>query len=265
MILHNLRLVVSCALHFKKRTSHALEDLFQEGVLGLNRAAEKYEPDRGYRFATYATWWIHQRITRYIESSGRTVRVPSHRVKDLRTFRAKCRSLASVFSRKPTEHELAHELGISESEVQLLIQIGRDERSLDADGSQDGMSPRHEFLVASTRDPALEFEHQELTEMMVDVLDTLDGRSRKIIASRFGLEGDAPKTLEELAEELNLTRERIRQIESRALDKLSQPFRSDRLRAFLDFDPGDSRPELPTDEQLAFVDPVQEELGVANG
>lgn len=237
LILSNVRLAIHCARKHIPRTTLALEDLVQEGILGLFRAAEKYDPERGFKFATYATWWVNQCIQRAIETTGRTVRVPSHMFDRLRDLRRKRKQLNGKLRRRPSAVELARELGWDLAGVSLLLQIERDTKSLDqptATGAgENGFARR---MPSRAESPVVAAERKELKRIIVTVLSTLDERARSILVLRFGLDGKKPKTLEQVGKKFGVTRERIRQIEKRALEKISGGSQGAILREYVDVD-----------------------------
>ncbi len=235
LILSNVRLVIHCAKKHTSRTTLPLEDLVQEGILGLFRAADKYDPERGFKFSTYATWWVNQCIQRAIETTGRTVRVPSHMFARLRDLRRKRKQLKSKLRRRPSTVELARELGWDLSDVSLLLQIERDTKSLDqptsGESGDNGLARR---MPSRTESPVVAAERKELRRIVAKVLSTLDERARHILILRFGLNGKKPRTLEQVGKKFGVTRERIRQIEKRALEKISGGSRGAILREYAD-------------------------------
>lgn len=237
LAISNLRLVYSYASAIESRSPLPFDDLVQSGVLGLLRAIEKYEPERGYRFSTYATWWIRQSVTRAVETLGRTIRIPVHRVRELDELSKRRRRLAFMLNRRPTVQELADDLGFDRSEVSLLLQIERDATAFSTiarkpDGRRlletisDPKPSRH-------GDPQQEAMNQELRGMLTEAIATLPKRTAHVIRERFGLDGASPKTLEEIAQELDITRERVRQIQVAGLESLRRPHRSERLEVYL--------------------------------
>jgi RNA polymerase nonessential primary-like sigma factor len=227
-------------IHWAKKhelaTSIPLEDLVQEGILGLFRAIDKYDPERGFRFSTYATWWINQSISRAIQNTGRTVRVPSHMFGRLRKLKRKRRRLANRLQRFPDEVELARELGWDISDVCLLLHVERDTKSLDQSSDDSGKNGFGWRLRSPIKSPDATAEQMELQRIISKVLKTLDERSRHILILRYGLNGRRPRTLEQVGEKYGVTRERIRQIEKRALEKISSGPRGALLREYADIE-----------------------------
>jgi RNA polymerase primary sigma factor len=229
----NLRLVVSVAKHYRGQ-GLAFADLIQEGNSGLMRAVDKFDYRLGWKFATYATWWIRQGVTRALADHGRTVRVPSHLVSVLRAMERVRGELTARTGTEPTLAEIAATLGISLAEAQALHTAGHQPASLDipfGNGHDDGAL--QDFLSdPSTPDLAHEVDYRLLRDRIDEVLRCLAPRDREVIELRFGLKDGRPKSLDEIAQRLGVTRERVRQIESRGLEKLRHPDRSARLAGF---------------------------------
>jgi RNA polymerase primary sigma factor len=236
LVQSNTGLVGMTAAEFAKRTTHLdFDDLFQEGILGLIHAIRKFDPDKGYRLTTYATWWIRQYIQRAIDSKERTIRLPSHMVSGLRELRKKRIRLRNSLGRPPTERELAHELGVSEGDVNLMLRVEQDAELLEDIPPSSGSAARGFARRGwGPAQPLDEIEWMELSHLIQKLLKCLDRRARFIILQRFELEGRSKYTLQELGDTLTLTRERVRQIEAKSLARLAQGKEAEALGNYLE-------------------------------
>jgi RNA polymerase sigma factor RpoD-like protein len=234
LVTANLRLVVKLAYQYHRQWSNVL-DLIQEGNIGLMKAVDKFEYRRGYKFSTYATWWIRQAITRSIADQARTIRIPVHMIETINKLNRISRQMLQEIGREPTPEELGERMEMPEDKIRKVLKIAKEPISMETPIGDDEDSHLGDFIEdVNILSPVDSATGESLTEATRDVLNGLTVREAKVLRMRFGIDMNTDHTLEEVGKQFDVTRERIRQIEAKALRKLRHPTRSDHLRSFLD-------------------------------
>lgn len=234
LVEHNLRLVISVARKYIGHAGMTFMDLVQEGNIGLMKAADKFDPSKGYKFSTYATWWIRQTIGRAVQEQSRTIRIPVHMVETAAKMNKAIRKLTQELEREPSIEEIASEMGVSADKIKFLFEANRDPLSLDNRVNDEDDATVGDLVADHSAEmPGDSIILEDNKKMVIAVLDTLSQREKEVMMLRFGIEDDKPRTLEEIGQHFGVTRERIRQIETKALRKLRNPIRSKMLHEAL--------------------------------